>query len=73
MADQVEGYAADAYGRLMGMGALVTTFGVGELSCLNAIAGSFAEFCPVVHIVGTPKRAAQKSGMLLHHTVCLRR
>ena len=55
------------------MGALVTTFGVGELSCLNAIAGSFAEFCPVVHIVGTPKRAAQKSGMLLHHTVCLRR
>ncbi|THY25787.1 indole-3-pyruvate decarboxylase [Aureobasidium pullulans] len=63
------GYAADAYGRLMGMGALVTTFGVGELSCLNAIAGSFAEFCPVVHIVGTPKRAAQKSGMLLHHTL----
>ncbi|KAG9856867.1 pyruvate decarboxylase, partial [Aureobasidium melanogenum] len=63
------GYAADAYGRLMGMGALVTTFGVGELSCLNAIAGSYAEFCPVVHIVGTPKRAAQKSGMLLHHTL----
>jgi TPP-dependent 2-oxoacid decarboxylase len=52
------------------MGALVTTFGVGELSCINAIAGSFAEFCPVVHIVGTPKREAQKNGMLLHHTVC---
>ena len=51
------------------MGALVTTFGVGELSCVNAVAGSFAEFCPVVQIVGTPNRAAQSKGLLLHHTV----
>ena len=37
------GYAADGYARQRGFGALVTTYGVGELSALNAIAGSFAE------------------------------
>lgn len=34
------GYAADGYARIKGMSALVTTFGVGELSLLNAIAGA---------------------------------
>src|SRR5271166_2201411 len=34
------GYAADGYGRLRGMSALVTTFGVGELSAASAVAGS---------------------------------
>lgn len=48
------GYAADGYGRLRGMAAVVTTFGVGELSAANAIAGSYAEQVPVVHIVGGP-------------------
>lgn len=33
------GYAADGYARVKGMSALVTTFGVGELSAINAIAG----------------------------------
>ena len=46
------GYAADGYARLRGIGALITTFGVGELSAINALAGSFAEHVPVVHIVG---------------------
>ena len=46
------GYAADGYGRLRGMSAVVTTFGVGELSAANAIAGSYAEHVPVVNIVG---------------------
>ena len=31
------GYAADGYGRLRGVAALCTTFGVGELSAINAI------------------------------------
>src|ERR1700733_10850666 len=44
------GYAADGYARLKGIGALCTTFGVGELSAINALAGSFAEHVPVVHI-----------------------
>ncbi|CAI6335569.1 unnamed protein product [Periconia digitata] len=63
------GYAADGYARVNGVGALVTTFGVGELSALNAIAGSYSEYVPVVHIVGYPSRAAQKDRLLLHHTL----
>ena len=31
---------------------MVTTFGVGELSAVNALAGSYAEDVPVVHVVG---------------------
>ncbi|KAJ9604065.1 hypothetical protein H2200_011588 [Cladophialophora chaetospira] len=63
------GYAADGYARIKGISAVITTFGVGELSLPNAIAGSFAEFVPVVHIVGTPSTISQKNGMLLHHTL----
>ncbi|KAJ5249288.1 indole-3-pyruvate decarboxylase [Penicillium chermesinum] len=63
------GYAADAYGRLRGLGAIMTTFGVGELSCINAIAGSFSEYVPVVHIVGVPKTVVQKKNAMLHHTL----
>ncbi|KAE8398530.1 pyruvate decarboxylase [Aspergillus pseudonomiae] len=51
------------------MAALVTTFGVGELSALNAIAGAYSEFVPIVHIVGQPHTRSQKDGMLLHHTL----
>jgi pyruvate decarboxylase len=50
------------------MSAIVTTFGVGELSAINAIAGLYSEYVPIVHIVGTPSTKSQKDGMLLHHT-----
>lgn len=63
-------YAADGYARVNGMSAMVTTFGVGELSAINGQAGSYAEYVPVVHIVGTPSTLSQKDGMLLHHTLC---
>src|SRR6478672_1286402 len=63
------GYAADGYGRMRGIGAVCTTFGVGELSAINAITGSFAEFVPVVHVVGSPKTAAQSAHKLVHHTL----
>jgi TPP-dependent 2-oxoacid decarboxylase len=63
------GYAADSYARLRGLGALVTTFGVGELSALNAIAGACAESVPVVHIVGTPALAARQPGATLRHNL----
>lgn len=45
-------YAADGYARCKGFAALLTTFGVGELSAMNGVAGSFAEHVPVLHIVG---------------------
>jgi pyruvate decarboxylase len=48
---------------------LVTTFGVGELSAVNAIAGAYSEYVPVVHIVGYPSTLSQKNGALLHHTL----
>jgi alpha-keto-acid decarboxylase len=63
------GYAADGYGRLRGMSAVVTTFGVGELSAANAVAGSYAEHVPVVHIVGGPSKDAQGTRRALHHSL----
>lgn len=62
-------YAADGYARVSGVGALLTTFGVGELSAINGIAGSYAEYVPVLHIVGAPCRGAQRRGELMHHTL----
>ncbi|BCS21139.1 alpha-keto acid decarboxylase family protein [Aspergillus puulaauensis] len=64
------GYAADGYARIKGISALITAFGVGELSALNAIGGAYAEKVPVVHIVGTPPTTAhaQKKGLNLHHS-----
>lgn len=63
------GYAADAYARLKGIAAFVTTFGVGELSACNAIAGSNSENVPVVHIVGAPPVADQQGHKLMHHSL----
>ncbi|WP_052285744.1 alpha-keto acid decarboxylase family protein [Kluyvera genomosp. 1] len=62
-------YAADGYARMQGFGALLTTYGVGELSALNGVAGSFAEHVPVLHIVGAPCTAAQQRRECLHHTL----
>lgn len=66
------GYAADGYARVQGLGALFTTYGVGELSAINAVAGSRAEGVPVVHIVGLPQTKhmqGSKHGhlQLVHH------
>ena len=61
------GYAADGYARVKGYGAVVTTYGVGELSAMNAIAGSFAENVPVIHIVGVPATNHIENNVLLHH------
>ncbi|KAK7397710.1 hypothetical protein QQX98_012925 [Neonectria punicea] len=63
------GYAADGYARTKGLSALVTSFGVGELSAINAIGGAYAEKAPVVHIVGTAPRSTQDAGACLHHSL----
>lgn len=62
-------YAADGYARCNGAGALLTTFGVGELSAINGIAGSYAEYLPVIHIVGAPATSAQLQGDCVHHSL----
>jgi len=63
------GYAADGYARLHGLGALSTTFGVGELSAISAVAGSYAEHVPVLHVVGSPTTAVQAAGRASHHSL----
>jgi len=63
------GYAADGYGRARGIGALMTTFGVGELSAINAITGSYAEHVPVIHIVGSPASGMQAAQRVVHHSL----
>jgi indolepyruvate decarboxylase len=62
-------YAADGYARMKGIGALCTTYGVGELSAINGIAGAFAEHLPLFHLVGTPNMGAQSRRALMHHTL----
>lgn len=65
------GYAADGYARISKakIGCLITTFGVGELSAMNAQAGAYSERVPFVHIVGIPSTKLSKAGALLHHTL----
>ncbi len=62
-------YAADGYARIRGMAALCTTYGVGELSAINGIAGSFAEHLPIFHLVGTPNMGTQSARAIMHHTL----
>lgn len=71
-------YAADGYARVIqGLSVLVTTYGVGELSAINGVAGAFAEHMPVLHIVGTTssvqqnqaKTASRRSVRNIHHLV----
>jgi TPP-dependent 2-oxoacid decarboxylase len=63
------GYAADGYARIHGVGAVSTTYGVGELSAISAVGGSYAENVPVFHLVGMPATAAQHKRELVHHTL----
>lgn len=62
-------YAADGYGRIRPMSALVTTFGVGELSAINGVAGAYAESVPLVKIVGLPSNNTSQNRKLVHHTL----
>lgn len=62
-------YATDGYARINGLGAMVTTFGVGELSAVNGIAGSYAERVPVIAITGAPTRAVEEAGKFVHHSL----
>lgn len=71
-------YAADGYAKVIqNLCVLITTYGVGELSALNGIAGAFAEFAPVLHIVGTTstrqmeqaRNANSKNIVNIHHLV----
>ncbi|MEV5785463.1 alpha-keto acid decarboxylase family protein [Streptomyces sp. NPDC048448] len=62
-------YSADGYARVHGIGAVCTTYGVGELSAINGIAGAYTEHLPVFHLVGMPKMPVQAHHSLVHHTL----
>ena len=62
-------YAADGYGRLNGLAALITTNAVGALSAINGVAGSYSEHVPVICICGSiPLRSIERR-LGMHHTM----
>ena len=61
------GFAADAYARVNGIGAVCVTYCVGGLSLCNSIAGAYAEKSPVVVISGAPGLRERFNNPLLHH------
>ncbi|AVT34372.1 thiamine pyrophosphate-binding protein [Plantactinospora sp. BC1] len=62
-------YAADGYARLAGISAIVTTFGPGELSVVNGLAGAMAESVPIVSIVGGPTTEIMDRRAAMHHSI----
>ncbi|HEY0456652.1 MAG TPA: thiamine pyrophosphate-dependent enzyme [Verrucomicrobiae bacterium] len=67
--EQGAGFAADAYARVRGMGAVCITYCVGGLKVANTTAEAFAEKSPVVIISGAPGMREREKNPLLHHKV----
>ncbi len=63
------GFAADAYARIRGIGAVCVTYCVGGFNVCNPIAGAFAEKSPVIVISGSPGIQERVRDPLLHHKV----
>ncbi|HKA70230.1 MAG TPA: thiamine pyrophosphate-binding protein [Xanthobacteraceae bacterium] len=62
-------YAADGYARLNRLGALLVTNGVGALSAINGVAGSYSEHVPVICICGSIPLRSIDRGLGMHHTM----
>eukprot|EP01135_Chromosphaera_perkinsii_P004754 Nk52_evm26s295 gene=Nk52_evmTU26s295 len=78
-------YAADGYARIKTdicnsngekvkykpskLSVLLTTYGVGELSAINGVAGAYAEDIPLVILVGMPASGLQGGKFPVHHTM----
>src|SRR5213596_3248092 len=67
--EQGAGFAADAYARVRGLGAVCITYCVGGLKVANTTAEAFAEKSPVVVISGAPGMKERDKNPLLHHKV----
>lgn len=63
------GFAADAYARINGIGAVCVTYCVGGLNTVNAIACAYAERSPVVLLTGSPGYSERTRTPYLHHMV----
>ena len=62
-------YAADGYARLNRISAMITTYGVGDLSALCGVAGACAENVPMVFISGAPPLYAMEGRLRIHHSL----
>jgi indolepyruvate decarboxylase len=62
-------YAADGYARMTGLAALVVTHGVGALSAINGVAGSYSEHVPVICVCGSLPHRSIEQGRIMHHTL----
>ncbi len=67
--EQGAGFAADAYARISGLGAVCVTYGVGGLKIANTTAQAFAEKSPVVVISGSPGIEERHVHGMLHHQI----
>ncbi|MBI3879637.1 MAG: alpha-keto acid decarboxylase family protein [Verrucomicrobia bacterium] len=67
--EQGAGFAADAYARVRGLGAVCVTYCVGGLKVANTTAEAFAEKSPVIVISGAPGMQEREKNPLLHHKV----
>src|SRR5919202_1839576 len=67
--EQGAAFAADAYARINGLGAVCVTYCVGGLKVVNATAQAFAEKSPLVVISGAPGIKERQKNPLLHHKV----
>src|SRR5438105_13282007 len=67
--EQGAGFAADAYARVRGLGAVCVTYCVGGLKVANTTAGALDEKSPVVVISGAPGMKEREKNPLLHHKV----
>jgi TPP-dependent 2-oxoacid decarboxylase len=67
--EQGAGFAADAYARVRGLGAVCITYCVGGLKVANTTAQAYAEKSPVVVISGAPGIRERSKNPLLHHKV----
>lgn len=63
------GFAADAYARIRGVGAICVTYCVGGLNTVNAIACAYAERSPVIVLSGSPGLSERTRNPYLHHMV----
>lgn len=62
-------YAADGYARTKGVGAVVSTYGAGELCTFGGLGGAHAENSKVVSLCGMPGLNEQAGNYRTHHMI----
>jgi pyruvate decarboxylase len=62
-------YAAEAYARVNGCGAVVTTMNVGAFSALNGVAGAYAARLPVIFVSSGYNTNDESANHFLHHSI----